>query len=107
MECTVNILGQNYRVIDNDSILKDNLDGLAAVYDKVIMVRPMEELLDPMTDVNTKKAYRREVIRHEVIHSFFRESGNERWQNDEDLVSWIAIMYPKINKVFGKLGCSS
>lgn len=107
MDRKISILGQEYRVVDDESILRDNLDGLAAVYDKVIMLRPTEELLDPMTDTNTKKAYRREVMRHEIIHSFFRESGHERWQNDEDLVSWIAIMYPKMNEVFGELGCSS
>ena len=103
----VDILGQEYVIVDDGSILKDGLDGMAQSYDHVIRVRPLNELLSETEDINTKKAYRRELIRHEIMHCVFRECGLEQWQNDEDLVTWISIMYPKLNKIFGEIGCST
>lgn len=107
MARAVNILGEQYTIIEDATILKDGLDGMAQSYDRVIRIRPVEELLSDCEDINTRKAYRREVLRHEIMHCIFRECGLERWQNDEDLVTWISIMFPKISQIFGETGCSS
>ena len=104
---TINILGETYTILEDDMIIKDNLDGLAGAYDKTIRVRPLEELLSDTPDLNAKKAYRRELSRHEILHCIFRECGMERWQNDEELVTWISIMFPKMNEIFSEVGCTS
>ncbi len=53
------------------------------------------------------------IMRHEIIHAFFNESGLQEctfkvdgaWSKNEEMVDWLAIQYPKIKKVFRKLGC--
>lgn len=49
------------------------------------------------------------VIRHELIHAFIYESGlsNEnKWAENEELVDWIAIQFPKLKKCFEKIWAS-
>lgn len=53
-----------------------------------------------------------QTIRHEVIHAFLYESGldvcsnkDEAWARNEEMIDWVALQFPKINKVFKKLGC--
>lgn len=56
----------------------------------------------------------RETLRHEVIHAFLNESGlgwnslplEHAWAKNEEMVDWIAIQFPKIQKVYVKLGCA-
>ena len=46
--------------------------------------------------------YRKQVIRHELIHAFLCESGlheNCKWHNEE-MVDWLAIQAPKLQKIF-------
>jgi len=54
----------------------------------------------------------RATIRHEIIHAFLFESGlgfnfehNERGQ-EELMVDWIAMQYPKIKAAFEKAGAA-
>lgn len=44
-----------------------------------------------------KRERRKEVIRHELVHAFFHESGLEQYSDDEVLVAWIAQQFPKID----------
>jgi hypothetical protein len=52
------------------------------------------------------EAYKKKVIRHEVIHAFFFESGlgDSSYGKNEELVDWIAMQFPKIAEVFEELG---
>ena len=46
--------------------------------------------------------YRKQVIRHELIHAFLCESGlheNCEWHNEE-MVDWLAMQAPKLQKIF-------
>lgn len=52
-----------------------------------------------------KRTRYNEVLRHEVIHAFFNECGLAEYCNDEQLVQWIAVQFPKILKVFQGLNC--
>lgn len=39
------------------------------------------------------------VMRHEIIHAFFYESGldvESSWGTDGTLVDWIALQFPKV-----------
>ena len=54
--------------------------------------------------------FKKSVLRHEIVHAFLFESGLdmqsgecESWANNETMVDWFAIQYPKIQKVFQEL----
>ena len=53
------------------------------------------------------KNYQRQVIRHEILHAFLYESGLEgnSWAINEEMVDWLAIQFPKIEKAFREVGC--
>lgn len=50
----------------------------------------------------------KEVLRHEILHAFFNESGLQdssfayggAWAKNEEMVDWIAIQFPKILTTF-------
>lgn len=53
----------------------------------------------------------RAVMRHEIIHAFLIESGLDicsnpvsSWALNEEMVDWIALTYPKMQKVFQEFG---
>ena len=105
----IDILGTTYTVIDDNSILEDGYDGYAHIYDKSIRIRPIEKMLDGVVGLtdNEKRAYYREVLRHEIMHCVFAESGVEKWEDDEELVTYLSKVYPKVNRIFAELGCAS
>ena len=59
-----------------------------------------------MNDVE-KRAYYREVLRHELLHCIFAETGVEKWEEDEELVTYLSKIYPKMQRIFSELGCAS
>lgn len=89
---TVNILGQDYIIkFENtrtDKVLKE-ADGECRWYLKEIVI---DDELEPMQ-------HKEHVIKHEIVHAFFAESGLKRYKVDEDIVDWIAWNIDKINKV--------
>ena len=53
----------------------------------------------------------RKVLRHEIIHAYFYESGvwdmsgsSEAWARDETITDWFAIQAPKMLKTFQEAG---
>ena len=48
--------------------------------------------------------YKNKVIRHELIHAFFFESGLTQYFYDETLVEFLAIQMFKINDIFKEVG---
>lgn len=103
---TVNILGTEYEIInqtDKENPKLKEANGLCEVYSKKIVVN--DEYDSEMTYENIE-AYKDKVLRHEIIHAFFAESGlrtNCDYAECEELVDWIAIQFPKIVKVFEEL----
>ena len=104
---TISILGTEYTIVEDDSIGEKNFDGMCDVFSRVITVRPTDRLLDDSCSDSDRKSLKREILRHEIIHAMFGESGMSKWQDNEDLVQWITIMYPKMNELFSELGCSA
>ena len=54
--------------------------------------------------------YRKQVLRHEIVHAFLFESGldinsnkSEEWARNEEMIDWLAIQFHKIEKVFKEL----
>lgn len=99
------ILGQDYEVIQDESLSELGFDGLCLKYSKKIKIRPIENMLDDSDDKSEKRKRYNEVLRHEAIHAFFSESGLDCYSNNEELVDWIANQFPKIYKEFEKYDC--
>lgn len=101
----VNILGTEYEITessrDNDVRLED-ADGYVDHTTKRIVIDEMKPREDSLTLLET---YKRKVIRHEVIHAFLIESGlsSNSWGENEEIVDWIALQFPKIRKVIDEI----
>ena len=98
----IDILGTLYNVKfqTNDECSKLNTqdaDGLAELYSKELIIRTGYE--NNKNCYNNITAYREKVLRHEIIHAIFHESGLQQYCDDELLVNFLAIQYPKIKEI--------
>ena len=108
---TINVLGTQIRVEfkkeQDDPKLKSCVgyfDGSAA---KIVV-----KILEPdALSMENLDGYQKEILRHEILHAFLRESGldacscsAENWATCEEMVDWFAIQSPKIYKAFRDLG---
>ena len=107
LDKNVNILGTEYTITEDESLVNNDADGLTRVFKHQIFVRPYKNMLDVNDNEIEKKACYRETLRHEVIHAFLKESGNEEYYTDEHLVQKLAVLYPKINAVLAEIGASA
>lgn len=101
----INILGTEYNVIVDDSLIPQGCDGLCRTYSKEIIIKSKENMLCPDDSIENKECRQNEVARHEIVHAFFSEAGLEDYSNNEQLVDWIATQFPKLVKIFTELGC--
>lgn len=108
----VDILGITYtikiNVEENDDIRIKGVSGITDASIKEILIEKFKIYQDCLKDLDY---FRRKTLRHEIIHAFLYESGLSvnssdvnQWATNEEMVDWIAIQYPKIQKVFKKLG---
>lgn len=92
----IDILGQDYTVkfrnTRTEPILKD-ADGECRWYSKEIII---DDELEP-------SEHKYHVIKHEIIHAYFAESGLRRYREDEDIVDWIAWNISKIQKTINEV----
>lgn len=105
----VNILGTKYTILEQtgeeNPKMKDAF-GICEYYSKKLVVSPVSEYENNPNAYENIPAFRNKVLRHEVIHAFFAESGlrsNSDYAENEELVDWIAIQFPKIAKAFKEL----
>ena len=106
----VNILGTEYTVIVEKYDSNDNFDGCDGYFDgsvKEVHLAITTPLDHEIKDIN---CYRKQVLRHELIHAFMFESGldvssndTESWAKNEEMIDWWAIQFHKIEKVFKEL----
>jgi len=94
----MNILGTEYKF--NDDVDPNNPkfaggSGYIELYSKEINIKKIA--IEPRT-YNKLRFFKEAVIRHEIIHAYFHESGMSDYCEDEKLVEWIAIMSPKMVK---------
>ena len=105
----VNILGTEYQVLiqseEENPKLKD-CNGLCEQYSKKIILSDFKESEnDPML-VENFQAFKNKILRHEIIHAFFGESGlrsQSNYAENEELIDWLAIQSPKIFEAFKEL----
>ena len=115
---TVNILGTEYTITvkkydEDEAFARRSIDGYCDGLTKRVVVCDMStykgwEHEPPETVAATQK----EVLRHEIVHAFFDESGLAdssstfygAWAKNEEMVDWIAIQGPKIWKAWQEAG---
>lgn len=115
-DCKVDILGAEYSIFfvdkfpDDKKEYEDTATGLCNAFDREIHIKRMED-----TDCSEegRERLRKNVLCHEIIHAFLNESGLGEnannyfgsWSQNEEMVDWLAIQFPKILKVFKEVGC--
>lgn len=118
MKNIVTVLGQEYRIeyhyAKDDVKLKDS-DGYLEPYEKKIIIS--QDLIDIATGKNEDEGccnclgiFVNKIVRHEIMHAFFTESGiSYRYTREEEdfIVDWIANQFPKMKKIFEELGVDS
>lgn len=113
----VNILGTEYRIqkkkyADDPAFEMHKIDGYCDSYQRLIVYCDLNS--DHRWDEEpeeTKTICEKQTLRHELVHAFLHESGlresshglDHGWAQDEEIVDWIAIQFPKIFKVFEEL----
>lgn len=109
-DLVVMVLGEvwyiKYKTPKEDSFLEE-CAGYTDTSTRVIIIRECNQD-DPSTLCDLNKYYR-EVIRHELIHAFLYECGlradtNNDWAQNEEMVDFFAIQFPKFNKIFTDIG---
>lgn len=105
----VKILGTEYRIIESDANAKPILKDAAGICDSSVKEIYIDRRITGKAEDSKAnlESVKRKVLRHEIIHAFFSESGLEEQSDyavNEELVDWIAIQYPKINAAFRSLG---
>jgi hypothetical protein len=101
----ITILGQTYDYQEVDGRTDErmtDLDGYCDPYGKTIRVN--NEFGVDKGNISDLNSYKQCVIRHEVVHAFFEESGLTEYKNNELLVDWIAKQFPKLTKAFQQAG---
>mgnify|MGYP006928562804 CR=1 FL=1 len=105
---TIDILGTAYtiekRKMEDDEKLQE-ADGYIDTSVKLIVIDDMQPEQGKKLNL---EGYAKQVIRHEIVHAFLFESGMDSstyicrsgWAQNEEMVDWFAIQFPKILKAF-------
>lgn len=107
---TVNVLGVPYTITEGNTMdfpaLKD-CDGYCDTSTKEIVVSDMTENAGSPDAKGDLAHYQRKVIRHELTHALLFESGLSvnSWAENEEIVDWIAIQFPKLLALFTGAEC--
>lgn len=113
MKSKFNVLGTEYTIVQGNGVMFPELttmDGYTDTSTKTIVVDDMSDMKDQDGAKKDLDNYKKQVIRHEIIHAFLYECGlaensNETnaWAVNEEMVDWFAIQSPKIFATFDEL----
>ena len=108
----VHILGTRYsiRIIDEDDYRYDReVDGWCDPSVKEILIFNYKQSAESVKDL---VAYQKKVLRHEIVHAFLYESGlwqnaygSKCWAKNEEMIDWMAIQIPKIQRAYKEAYC--
>lgn len=98
----IDILGTPYNIkfetdSENSKLSALDANGIAELYSKELIIRTGYED-DPKCFKNITD-FREKVIMHEVFHAIFHECGLDCYGDDETLVNFLAVQYPKIERI--------
>ena len=106
MMVNVEVLGTIYGIKESneseDANLK-NCDGYCDTTVKSIVIDTFNSCSGAKQNL---EEYKKQIIRHELIHTFLFESGLDgcSWAENEEIVDWIACQFPKLMKAFTDVG---
>ena len=102
----INILGSEwtieYRSPAEDDFLSKTSDGYTDPSVRLIAI--VNEVKD--NELQDFIGYRKQILRHEIIHAFMFESGlghnveHKPYGQEETMIDWIAMQFPKIYRAF-------
>ena len=119
MKKSVNVLGTKYTIkmvkISECDLLR-NINWCGSCYEmikEILIGDPSEEEYFGKLSKEEKTETINQILRHEITHAFFNESGlsasantfEGSWAKNEELIDWIAIQFPKMQKAFEEAGC--
>ena len=106
------ILGTEYKIFfkdDEEDPRISNLWGFTDFHTKEIVINNDIER-ETNDSCKNLKDFKNKVLRHEILHAFLYESGLREnsnssiaWAENEEMVDWFAIQFPKILKVYKEL----
>ena len=104
---TVDVLGVEYTIKESNKVEDMNLEDCDGYCDHSTKTIVIDTFKDSPHSLKDLEAYKKQVIRHELVHAFLFESGLGccSWAKDEEIVDWVAAQFPKITKVFEYLNC--
>ena len=102
-----NVLGTEYKIKVSNRVEEPELNECKAfcdVYSKEIVIDDGEVDKKNVSAVRDMDSFKRESIRHELLHAFLYESGlyQNTWAGNEEIVDFFAIQFPKIAKLFSE-----
>lgn len=105
----INVLGTNYLLVESNEEKDAKLNGRDGYCDTSVKKCVVEEMKGeiPFKKENLQE-YKKQVIRHELIHAFIYESGLDTcsdWAKNEEMVDWLSIQFPKMMKSFNEAKC--
>lgn len=97
MKTKINILGTEYEYEVVKNIAAKELDGagggITKFFEKKIFINGDNDVL---ADYNR-------IVRHEILHAFFFESGLSEYARDEKIIDFLAYQIPKIVDIYKNL----
>jgi len=106
----VDILGTKYTIevhVSHEDNMLSECSGYCDEAKKLIVCADVNDKAVFHIDEEDKTHVYNKILRHEILHALLNESGlqeNSTWARDETCVDWMAIMYPKMKKLFTELG---
>jgi len=97
----IDILGTRYDFIITPKSQYIPPDDLGVV-DSGAFCDPFNKKIAIIEEDN--KLDQQRLMRHEITHAFFFESGFLKHYDDEDITDWFAVQFPKLIKVFEEIG---
>ena len=108
------ILGVTWKVLrlaqSEDPILQE-VDGYCDWTVRKIVVCWSDPADGDTNCVADIEAYRKKVLRHEIVHAFLKESGltensleSKAWAQNEEMVDWFAVMGERIHEAWKTAG---
>ena len=104
MTKTISILGTKYDFVESNPADDAKLENSDGYYDqsvrKIVVNKDYEDCKQSIGDLSV---WKNQIARHEIVHGFLAESGLSKYSDDEILVEWIAIQFPKMLETFKKV----
>lgn len=107
-KAVVDVLGRRYNVDivpEADDPKLETMDGYTDPSIKRIVISDVHRRPDDPENVQDQDWFQRNIIRHEIIHAFAVESGcQDALWHSEDMVRWLAYMFPRLLVAFKEAG---